>query len=362
MALMMNHLGNKIRMENKEWSNSLFLILIGKRGQLKKSSSVVDSINYLKSIGVVDYATATTRNSEGKSIIWDAGSPEGMGLDARRINAKNIVLFYDELQGLIAKAGIENSTLATTLLKIYESGFFSNSVKSRKETFTFEPGSYTASLLACTTDRMFKSLWARLCGSGSGLNDRASFLLQPEVLKKPVPFTAVNTAAGAIETRKRIDRAIEIGTFPVEDSSPFVDFLAELGPNQDRTEIRAEKYSLWFAVDLGRDCVDLDCVERGIALARYEQAVKKRLRPYEAENRDAMVQQKIIEVLENGLGSVPLRELEHKVHAERLGTDVWSRAFGGLVKSGRIRQHWSGKYHDPKVIQLLRVSDNDDDD
>jgi hypothetical protein len=362
LVLLMNYIGLKVKIEHKEITPSFYLVMIGKRGQLKKSSSVNDAIKYFKSIGAVDFANATTRNSEGKTLIWSAGSPEGLGIEAQRVACKNICLFYDELKGLINKSGIENSSLVESLLKLYDSSYFANSIKNRKEGYVFEPGTYCASLITCTTDKTFKSLWAGLSGGDTGLNDRTFFLLQPKVLKQPIPFTAVDTTTGAIETRKLIDRAIQQGTFSIEDPSPLEEMMTGEDPFTDRQEIRAEKLALAFAVDMGKGCIDGDALERGIALVKYERAVKRRLRPYEAENRDAAVQQKIIEALETALGSLSLRDLERKLHIDRIGTMMWGRAFEGLKDSGRIGIFGTGKQNDPKVIKLLRIVRSDDDE
>ena len=138
-ALMMNYLGTKIRVKDHNNIPSFFMVLIGEKGRAIKSSSVEDAVEYLHFAGVMDHAGFGIRNAEGKSLVWTVGSPEGLGMDMSRTNCKNAVLFYDELSGLTAKAEIDSSSLRSSLLTLYESGKFANTIKGRKETYNISP-------------------------------------------------------------------------------------------------------------------------------------------------------------------------------------------------------------------------------
>jgi hypothetical protein len=327
-----------------------------------KSSSVNDAIRYFKYAGVVDQAGTMTRNAEGKTLVWTAGSPEGLGMEAQRTNCKNICLFYDELSTLTSKAGIESSTLIPCLLNIYEAGQFANTIKSRKETYALEPGSYCASLIACCTDKNFKTLWGKMSGVTSGLNDRFFFLYQPEVLKDVTPPVAVNTAEGALKTRALIDKAVAKGIYKITDSSPLAQAMNGDNKLENRQEIRAEKFSLFFAIDMGKEEIDEDCIERGLALVEYEQAVKRKLRPSESVTREAQVQNDLVDfLLSQAGGKATYREILRAIHPERLGTSLWGSSFQGLVKAGQIRIQGKGTKADPKIITLLHAPEESDD-
>ena len=94
---------------------------------------------------------------------------------------------------------------------MYGSGHFSNVVKANKETFTFPAGSYTASLIASTTDKSFLSQWSRMGGVDSGLDDRFFFLYQPAKFIEEKPQRLVDTLEGSAATRKLIDKAVKAG-------------------------------------------------------------------------------------------------------------------------------------------------------
>lgn len=335
-ALMMNYLALKINVEHRNQIPSFFLVLIGEKGRAIKSSSVEDAIEYLQVAQIIEHAGSDTKNAGGKSLVWTVGSPEGLGLEMSRTNCRNAVLFYDELTTLTSKAEIDSSSLKSSLLTLYESGKFSNTIKSRREAFSIDPRTYCASLIACTPDGEFEDNWSRLCGKSSGLDDRFIFLLQPKTLPELTPKVDVNTVEGAIKTKALIDKAVLQKTYRFEDTTPLEGKIGELG---NRTEIRAEKWALYFAVDLGRDSIDENCVERGIAMAQYEKAVKKYLGSPEAETKIAAAQIKYRRLLERKFdGRAKTRDLERAMNSSRYGTEGWYRIYDGLKKAGIIAE------------------------
>ena len=97
-----------------------------------------------------------------------------------------------------------------------------------------------------------------------------------------------------------------------------------------RAEQRAEKFALYFAVDMGLDSITYDCVERGVAIVKYEHGLKKYLMPFEANNDESSIQQRIMQMLYRAKGRVALRELEDVLHPARFGLSVWNKAMGQL--------------------------------
>lgn len=358
MGLMLNYLALKVRIEYKNIVPSFYMVAIGRKGRVIKSSSVRDAVDYLHYAGVTEHASQGTRNAEGKSLVFTVGSPEGLGLEMSRTNCKNSVLFYDELSSLTNKASIEGSNLQSNLLTIYESDKFSNSIKSRKESYSFDPGTYCVSLIACTTDENFQEQWSRMAGGSSGLDERFFFLYQPEILDPLKPYIHVDTRVAAVETSKRINKAVKQGVYSITDHTPLEEKIEKLG---NRTEIRVEKMALYFAVDLGRDEIDEECVERALAIGEYELAVKKYLAAFEATTREGALQSKIIQLLQRNAGQVTYRKLSQVMHPERHGTSLWKKVYNGLIENGWIAETGKGTKTEPVQIILLRVPEEDDD-
>jgi hypothetical protein len=357
MCLLLNYLGTKVRIEYKNISPSLYMVLIGKKGQVLKSSSVEDAISYMNYAGLVDHGGMSVRNAEGKSLVWTIGSSEGLGKEMLRTNCKNIVLYFDELKQLISKSNIESSSILSSLLTLYESGKFQNMIKENKSSYSFEPGTYCTSLIACSTDKNFLASWSKLSGDSSGLDDRVTFLFQPEVLKPLTPYQHVNTQMGALETRKLVDKAVNQGVYSIFNSSPLA---AEINTIGNRAEIRAEKYALGFSVDLGEDYISDDAIERALAVVAYEESVKKFLAPFEASTREGSLQMEVLGLLRKANGTMTQRDLFRQVHPERHGTTLWNQAYQGLIKGGWIVESGQGTKGDPKKIILLRVPEEED--
>ena len=362
MVVLMNYLGNKVKVAGKMdgLPLSFFMISIGKRGALIKSFSVRDAFQYFETIGLCAQGNSITRNAEGKSLIFSPGSPEGLGLEMQRTQCKNAILFYDEFMHLVSKAGIDTSSLVSTLLSIYESGKFANTIKAKKESYSLDPGSYTASLISCTTDKNFVQLWGRLMGNEtSGLKDRFFFLFQPKILKPRTPYVYVNTGEGAMRTRKLIDKALQQGTYAFSTDLPLNEVAARM---ENRQEQRVEKLALALAVDLDRNEIDEDCIERAIAIIDYEKAVKKYFRTYETRTREAEIQMGIQSYLMQHDGIAPTREVDRELHGtETWGAFMWSQAVRSLIIVGKMAEEGSGKKGDPKRWRLLWAPGEDEE-
>lgn len=355
MTMLLNYVGPKIKIKNnglgtRAFKGSIFQILICKPGKGHKSSSVEDGMKQFNYAGILQHNSKDLKNADGKVIVWSAGSPEGLGLEMQRTNCKNAILYYDELSKLVNKAGIDGSGMVSDLLTLYESGKFANTVKSSKDAYSLDPDTYCVSLIACTTEGKFAELWSRMAGSDTGLDDRFVFIFQPEQFPEPKLRTVVNTLLGSIETKKRIDKAIQQGEYGFEDASPLLELVQE----NNRLADRAEKWALSLAIDLGLDEIDLECVERAKYIVKYEQDVKRYLRFYEATTREGAIQQEIRRTLEMSKGVLSKRELMRKIHADRHGTTVWNQAYRGLINSNIIREEGQGTRSSPVVVRLLQ--------
>lgn len=359
MIMLLNYIGPKVKIKgpfgDRPFRGSIYTVIIGRKGKTNKSSSVDDAMNYFNYCGCLTHANRDTKNAEGKILTWTAGSPEGLGIDMQKANCKNALLFYDELSQLVAKAGIEKSSLASSLLTMYESKKFANSVKTGKEAFSLDPDTYCTSLIACTTDKKFAELWSKLAGSDTGLDDRFFFVLQPEPLPEPRLQQYVNTVLGSVQSKMLLDKAVQKSLYEFEDiNHPRMQELVQI---ENRYAARAEKWALALAIDLGLDTIDGECIERAVDIVKYEIAVKKYLKSYEATTREGQIQQDIRRTLEMEKGRMQKRELIRQLHADRHGTSLWGQAYGGLIKTGVLREEGKGTRSDPTFVQLLQKRD-----
>jgi hypothetical protein len=359
VTLMLNYLAFKVTIKsNPKLIPSFWMVSVGKKGRVTKSSCVNDSIDYFKSIGIIGEGNGS-RNAESKLLIWTAGSTEGLGMEMARTNCKNAILFYDELGVISSKIKIEASSMAKHLSIMYESGQFSNTIKARKENFDFPPKSYCASIIACNAEKTFLSNMGPILKANEGMDERWFYLYQPDPKTWPVnkSYVYVNTVAGAQETKKRIDQAVMQGVFEMED---YMHVLDETAAVNNRMSVRVAKLALYFAVDLGKTEIDDDCLERARVVAEYDLAVKEYLQVPEAATMEGQLQSEIINFLVRNAGRVTHTQLNRRMHPERYGTSLWNKVYHGLLQSGWTVEQGTGKKGDPKALVLLRVPEEDD--
>jgi hypothetical protein len=155
-----------------------------------------------------------------------------------------------------------------------------------------------------------------------------------------------------------IDKAIKQQGYEFEDNTALEAFAEKYG---NRSEIRAEEWAVAFAIQMGIDTVDSECVERGIALETYNIQVKKYLNVRESETREAAIQNQIIQILVQNGGSIPMRDLNKRMRPDRYGTQLWFNCYSGLIKNGWTTETGTGVPGDPKRVVLLQIPERDDE-
>lgn len=359
---MLNYLGTKVKVKLKDTKCSLFTIFIGRRGQAHKSWSMEKAHEYLASCGIVKPDGNNVQTADGATLIFSPGSPEGLGPDVQSKGCKNWIIYYDEFAEMIAKMGIEHSSMRAKVLGFYESAKFEGQTKNKKTNFSFPAQSYCASIMTCTTTKNFPGQWAQFTGveggKDSGMENRFMFVLQPIKLPERQLLTQLDYLPAAQKTRKLLDKAVNKGVYQFEDQER----LKALNKIETRYAQRAERWALGIAVALGLDTIDEDCVERACAIVQYEIQVKNYLRTFDSVTREGNVQQELCRHLEMAGGFMEKRELMRVMNYRRFGTSLWVGSYMGLMKNGDIREEGTGKKNDPVMVRLMRASNFDDED
>lgn len=275
----------------------------------------------------------TMSDADMRLVVAQIGSSEGFGLAMSRINGKHAILFNDELGKLVAKAGIENSALPHDLLSWYESNDFGNTVKSRKDSFSFEAGTYTFGWQWCTTTRGFNRHWPKIAGAVSGMEDRMFFVVSPEKPRPAGAYHLPQLEEAAKATYAAIEAAMLKGVYQF---AAFEDVQVVADGMNPRTMQMLFALALYFAIDLKRDKIDLDCLTRAKELVAFRDQSVAFLSPIEADNEQGRLQQEITRELRQHRGKMKNRDLCKELHAERFGTERWNGAYWGLVKEGII--------------------------
>lgn len=354
VQIMMNYLSGKVEIPFVQNRFNMFVLLVSPYGKFFKSSSVGLAQKYFKYVGILASYNRDIRASEGKVLLSEPGSAEGFCLAMDRVKCKNAILFNDELSSFVAKATIESSSLGSMLLKFYESAEYSNLVKKSKDGFSFEAGTYTFGWIACTTDRAFPGLWPKVAGHGTGISDRVLFVCAPEKPKEPKMFRDP-LLIDSVKTRKLIDDAIKQGKFEYEDAAGLSERTIGINP---RSMEMMHKLALYFAIDLGLQIIDEDCVERAKAVVEFADEAALFLEPVEAESKDGRLQKEILRELRKNKGMMSYRELCRELDFMRYGMYFWTLAYAGLLKAGIIKEFQRKSTRRPvRMVGIVKQED-----
>jgi hypothetical protein len=328
VQMMLNYLFNRVRVDMQDTNLNLYIGIITPPGKFFKSSSCAVSHDFFKFMALSVKDSKSLPAADCRVVVTSIGSSEGFGLRMSKLNSKNAILFNDELGKLVAKAGIENASLPHDLLTWYESGDFGNLVTSERNSFAFEAGSYCFGWQWCTTTRGFNRHWPKIAGVVSGLEDRMFFVVSPEKPKNASIYHLPSLEEAAKNTKSVIEAALLKGKYQFESFEEVEKLVSGMNP---RTMQMLFALSLYFAVDLQREKIDSDCLQRAKALVDFRDQGLKFLAPIEADNEQGRLQQEILRELRQNKGKMPYRELCQELNAGRVGTERWKSSYWGLV-------------------------------
>ena len=218
----------------------------------------------------------------------------------------------------------------------YESGEFGNTVKAKKDSFAFEASTYCFGWQWCTTTRGFNRHWPKIAGVVSGLEDRMFFVVSPEKPKPAGSYFDPPTKEAAKKTFEVIEAAILKGTYHFASFEEVQALVKGMNP---RTMQMLFALALYFAIDLNREKIDAECLQRAKQLVDFRDQAILFLAPIEADNEQGRMQMEITRELRQHKGKMKYRDLCRELHADRFGSDRWKAGYKGLVGEGIIADY-----------------------
>jgi hypothetical protein len=356
VVLLLNEIFGKVHLKASSLRPNMYLGIIGPYGNFFKSTCCEMAHGYfMKMDRAMNFDPRATKTTDGKIAIVSVGSPEGFGKMMAQANTKHAILYYDELSKFVGKANIESSSFVSDMLSFYESRPFGNLIKAQKDSFSFEPGSYCFSWMWCTTDRKFPGLWGRIPGDHADFDNRLFFLLTPEREKSGGRFEDVDCSEGAAKTRKLIDAAISKKVYDYDLLSGIDETLTQFRDARDQMMLQV--LSLFFAIDLGREVIDDDCVERAFKLVRYRQKSLAYLDPATSDDPIGSIMKQVIRELRRNGGKMKYRDLYRNMDAMGKGMK-WESAIKALASQDQILYQRTvrgvGQDQRPAMVYLLK--------
>ena len=108
--------------------------------------------------------------------------------------------------------------------------------------------------------------------------------------------------------------------------------------------VQAWRSALLIAWLRHEDAISAKTAEDAVALGQYQIASHEYYRTKSADTANARVQGRILRQLEMR-GPLSKRDLQRYTHAERDGTDLWSRALEGLLRDRSIGKREDGAFY-----------------
>jgi hypothetical protein len=293
------------------------------------------------------------------------GSAEGLR-DWLKVCPSTLIL-YDELKALIDKAGIPNSALAATLSTLFEQTSDANATKGK---LVVVDDAHLSILAFCTDklwESMFKSeieaigllnrIWL-VPGEPSGRKENP--LIKPidelkifrEWTKVLEMFPQCDTANQFHDSRKALlftPEAHEIWKAWYCNEKAFV-----MDEYTSRLDSYGKKLLMIWSCLQNKDHINAETVQHVLALVRWQENVRRVFQPIITDNRQALLENRIVRKLKEKGPSLRKRDLLRGIHAERESTDFTEKVLKSMVGHERIKiykdQDIKGR---PYMVELL---------
>ena len=310
----------------------LYTILLGASANAKKSTAVKLMVEFFQ----------TCPSFHPLDIIHGAGSGEGL---ARELESHpTLTIIFDELAMFLDKTQQKGSVLLGLITSLYEQSYWSNPLKDKNKSITITDGHL--SLIACSTCETFDRIWTRE-SLNIGILNRLFLVKGSNTRSVSIPRDPNPDELAAI--RLRIEK--QLGRLPLTlDISPeakarWDEWYLNRPKSQYSKRLDIIGIKLWGLIALITDKseIDKEVIETVIQIIDYEFELRKEVDPIDADNEIAKMQGKIRNALS---GELTKRELQRKVHYEKLGIPLFKMALDSLIENGEVGLIAStGKYH-----------------
>ena len=335
---------------NMDVDPRLYTALVGQSYTGKKSTAQRRTIGFFQSLPPLpneqgDAASALTPgetsllDSAGVRISFGVGSAEGLASLLKRSN--RVFLGYDELKALIDKAGTQSSVLLPMVTSLFEGTTWSNTTK--KTDFLIKDA--RLSILGCCTLQTYDSMWTREA-IAIGFENRLLLVSADRKNKVAWPQPVEGHESLLKTVGDRIHK--QLAKLPLDGSSLRFEITADAleiwehwydvlpdSPHARRLDTIGFRLLALLTLTTDKEIVDAEVVDAVVKILDYELQLRRLIDPIDAENSIARVEQKIVRALQ-AYGALSKRDLRRKVHADREGDWVFTKAVSSLQTSERI--------------------------
>jgi hypothetical protein len=302
----------------------LFLLLLGESALVRKSTAVDKTVDFFT------WAAPSFPCSRG------VNSAAGLQQYFRRTNS--LLLALDEFKHLLTKCKREGSVLISAVGSLYES----NRYESRTQGLHVRIEKAHLSLLAASTIDTYQNTWESSF-TDIGFSNRLWLLpgAGERVHALPIPIPDREK----YDLKQRLREVVE--NLPEEDyqiTTEAREAYQEWYINRDSSihSRRLGGYSLrlmgLITVNEQKEVVDLETVQKVIALADYQLEVRQQYDPIDAEGQVARMEERVRRAMKKQ-SPRSTAKLKRAVNASRYGQWIFTNACENLVKGKELKHN-----------------------
>ena len=338
---------------------TLFVFQLGKSFKSRKSTATNMVVSLFESCFAKNTADPLMDMTKEFPVIANVGSDVGLAKALMTQEQKNLLLFIDELEGLLAKAGISGSSLLAALATSFSTGRLGNWTK--EEHYNLKDG--RLGIVACCTYDLFNQLFTTrhkqigfinriiiISGTSDGtIYDERSELPEPlyEEMQGKIKesYRWITTQLEAVDTTTRNGSPILYFDFESSEVKEVfitwirrIDSLIDLegGHIYERIETYAKKLLCLFCINERRLKADLGIVQRVISFLEWQIAVRKQFTPLVAGSRANRMEQKVLRPLLAKRGYRHRKTAAQIRSSEKFGEEYTNEELTRILESGVI--------------------------
>ena len=326
-----------------------YCVFLGESASDRKSTALKKLMNFFS-----NGKDSMDRNAlDESSVCWGVGSAEGLGKKFE--DNKKIVLCYDELKHFVQKSKISSSVLLPCVGELFENNRYSNNTKTTQINMENAYLSVIAASTVGTYETMFTNTFTDI-----GFVNRL-FIVPGRATKRiALPPTVDEFAINAVKA-KMLNIFWKIGNFTKmgidkNAAAMYSDWYNNLekSSHTKRLDTYAIKLMMLIAINEFKDEIDLEIVEKVIAIGNWQLAVRKVYDPIDADGKTAEMEQRIRRMFENDHAIVTERNMKRALyrHIKIKGITFYQAAIKNLLSQNEIVAVKVGKAKAYQVVDL----------
>jgi hypothetical protein len=305
----------------------LYTLILGESADDRKSTAIKMTLKFFRE-SLTDFP-----------VCYGVGSAEGLAEQFKQ--SHRLLLTFDEFKTFVAKAKIETSVLLPAVNILFEDNRYQSSTKKHSINLKDVHLALLAASTVDTYSNIFDSQFLDI-----GFLNRLFVVKDHGHKRWAIPpkidlqerDTLKRQLGETLKMVKDLSKGgpVELG-LTVDAGERFEEWYHDLPQTQTakRLDVYGHRLMLLLAVNDGKFEIDLETIERTIALLDYEYQIRQEVDPINADSKIAVMEERLRRSL-SSKGGMDVTALKRKVHYSQHGLFVFTTALNNLRKAKEI--------------------------